>query len=119
MGFRDTFLRPFKKLKRRLARVSHKPGRGDACIPGEGAELAGAVLQPVPRVVAEGMDGREEDRASIEGSCRGLDPGAGAIVETGPGPSQEGDSANGGRISLVDPPQPVPSDSDGRNADGL
>ena len=117
MGFRDTFLKPFKKLKYRLAGGGRKPRRGDACVTGGGVNLAGSALQPVPHAVAEGTRGREGDGTGVEGSKRGPDPSIGVVVESGP--SQETAGADGERIHRVDPPPSAPLDSNGGNANGL
>jgi len=117
MGFRDSFLRPFKKLKRRLGGGSRKPGRGEAGIAGERVNPAGSVPQSVPHVIAEDMHGREGDRTDVEGSQRTPDPGIEVVAESGP--IQEANCVDGERVGRVDPPLPAPPDSNGGNLNSL
>jgi len=112
MDFGDSVLKPFKKLKRRLAGGSRKLGRGEAGIKaGERGDPAASVPQSALHVDVEDMRDREGNGTDVEGSRGNMDQGVEVVVESAP--SQEANDIDGTRIGRVDPPGPpaAPADS--------
>ena len=106
MGFGGSFLKSFKKLKRKLVGGSRKPGRGITGTTGGRGDLAASVPQKVPHVDVEVVCSREGEQADVERSQRDLDPviEAEVVVESGSG--QEANNIDGDRTGRVDPPGP-------------
>lgn len=115
MGFGGSFLKSFKKLKRKLVGGSCKPGRGKTGTTGGRGDLAALVPQKVPHVDVEVVRSREGEEADVERSQRDLDPVIEIVLESGSG--QEANNIDGDGTGRVDPPGPplAPADSNCKN----
>ena len=97
MGFRDSLLRPFKKLGHRLAGGIRKSRRSGVGVIGEKVNPTGSVPRLGPHAVAEGGRGREWNGNDVEGLQRSLDPNVEVVVENGS--RREGNRVDGGGTS--------------------
>jgi hypothetical protein len=82
MDFRKSFLKPFKKVKQRLAEGGHKQGRSESENDQKGR--------------AADVDGRRASQQSSHKHSEGGD------MESGP--SREGKDVDGKEVGRVDPP---------------